>query len=474
MRHGFEILIIGLYDLISSRNAVKNKNLGIAIRIVCALFAASPAAGICQLRVVGYYPGWMKSKLPAARVKFEYITHINHAFAWPLANGNIAAYNEIDHPELITTAHQAGRKILISLGGWGQSDGFAPMAADSSMRKKFVQNLIHFCQSRGYDGADFDWEFPENAAQRAALTTLIKEVREAFDQTHPEWLLTMVAVASNWSGQWHDYAALSQYVDWFNLMAYDFHGSWTTHAGHNAPLFAPSTDYDGSAHQGVLYLRNQRGIPQEKIHLGMPFYGKECNATRLYGPSSNWTDLEYAAIVPRLNAGWEYFWDEVAMAPYLLNTARTKFVTFDDSLSLSGKCNYVKQNGLGGVMIWALGQDVFNNTQPLLEAVGRAMATGTEVVAEEHELVKNFVLFNNYPNPFNPATTIMFSLAREARIKLSVYNLTGELVAVLQEGTAAKGNHAITWEATGHPSGPYFCNLQVAGFSETRKMILTK
>lgn len=456
------------------QNHLNKRYFVIAILFAAMALAALPTVGACQLRLVGYYPGWMKSKLPATRIKFEYLTHINHAFAWPLANGDITAYSEINHPELVAATHQAGRKILISLGGWGQSSGFAPMAADSTTRRKFIQNLITYCETRGYDGADFDWEFPENATQRANLTTLIKEVREAFDQTHPEWLLTMVAVASNWSGQWHDYAALSQFVDWFNLMAYDFHGSWTTHAGHNAPLFAPSTDYDGSAHQGVLYLRNQRRIPQEKIHLGMPFYGKECNATRLYGPSSNWTDLEYASIVPRLNSGWDYFWDEVAKAPYLLNTARTKFVTFDDSLSLTGKCDYVKQNGLGGVMIWALGQDVFNNTQPLLEAVGRAMASGTEVAAEERELVKNFALLNNYPNPFNPATTITFTLAREAPIKLSVYSLTGELITILQEGIATKGNHAITWEATGHPSGFYFCNLEVGGFSETRKMILIK
>jgi chitinase len=442
--------------------------------IAIVVIIASPVAGICQHRVVAYYPGWMKNKLPATSVKFEYVTHLNHAFAWPHADGSITAYGEINHPELIAATHQAGRKILISLGGWGQSDGFAPMTADSTVRRKFIDNLIDFCAARGYDGADFDWEFPQNAVQRANLTTLIREVRQAFDQVHPDWLLTMVAVLSNYSGQWHDYAALSRHVDWFNLMAYDCHGSWTNHAGHNAPLYAPPTDFDGSVHQGVQYLRNQRALPPEKIHLGLPFYGREFNASRLYGPSTGGTDLEYSSIASRINSGWDYFWDEVSKVPYLLNTSRTKFVTFDDSLSLSHKCEYAKQNGLAGVMIWALGQDVLNNTQPLLEAVGRAMATGTAVIAEESEVARDFILFNNYPNPFNPNTTIAFQLEGNLPVRLSVFDIRGELVEVLKNGMAPAGMNTVTWQAAGYASGVYFYKLETGKFSAVKKMILTK
>jgi chitinase len=433
-----------------------------------------PFSAIGQHRVVAYYPGWMKTKLPANKVKFEHITHINHAFAWPLANGAITGYSEINHPELIAEAHKAGSKVLISLGGWGQSNGFAPMAADSTVRRKFIKNLADYCLARGYDGADFDWEFPQNATERTNLTILIKEAREAFDQTHPPLLLTMVAVASDYSGQWHDYAALARYVEWFNLMAYDFHGSWTNHAGHNAPLYAPATDNDGSGHQGIQYLRSQRGIPQEKIHLGMPFYGKECSASQLYGPATSWSDLEYSSIALRLKSGWDYFWDEVSKVPYLLNASRTKFVTFDDSLSLSVKCEYAKTNGLGGVMIWALGQDMSGAAQPLLEAVGRAMLAPTGVASEKPPIAQNFVLFDNYPNPFRAATTLAFQLERDTSVKLSVYDLIGNQVVVLKNGATPKGKHALMWNAAGYPSGVYFYKFEAAGFTLTKKMILVQ
>ncbi len=64
----------------------KKSHLMVWIFTLALLLSAMPA--LAQHRVVAYYPGWMKNRLPANRVLFEYITHINHAFAWPLANGS--------------------------------------------------------------------------------------------------------------------------------------------------------------------------------------------------------------------------------------------------------------------------------------------------------------------------------------------------------------------------------------------------
>ena len=197
----------------------------------------------------------MRSKLPASKVKLEYVTHINHAFAWPRADGTITGYTDLNQPELFEEVHRAGRKILISLGGWGQSDDFSSMAADSAARANFVRNLLAYLADKGYDGADFDWEYPQNSRDRASQVSLMKEVREAFDNV-------------------------------------------------------------------------------------------------------------------------------------------------DDSRSLSLKCQYVKENGLSGVMIWALGQDMFALEQPLMEAVGRAMSEITLAKEREDKIPKQFELFDNYPNPW--------------------------------------------------------------------------
>ena len=101
----------------------------------------------------------------------------------------------------------------------------------------------------------------------------------AFNDLYPEWLISMAVPVSNWSGQHYDFNSLVENVDYFNAMTYDFHGSWTDHAGHNSPLYpSPANDPDGAISTGFNYLSNTRGIPKNKINIGLAFYGKQYNA----------------------------------------------------------------------------------------------------------------------------------------------------------------------------------------------------
>lgn len=83
-------------------------------------------------------------------------------------------------------------------------------------------------------------------------------------------------------------------------------------------------------------------------------------------------------------------------------------------------------------------------------------------------------LEQNQPNPFNPVTSIAFTLPASGPARLAVYSLRGELVAVLTAGDQAAGSHVISWDATGHPSGIYVYRLQARGVDLTRKMTLVK
>ena len=79
-----------------------------------------------------------------------------------------------------------------------------------------------------------------------------------------------------------------------------------------------------------------------------------------------------------------------------------------------------------------------------------------------------------YPNPFNLSTTIKFSLPEQGEVTLSVYNLLGQRVATLFEGTPEAGEHTITWDATDFPSGVYFARLETDKHSENIKMVLLR
>lgn len=82
-------------------------------------------------------------------------------------------------------------------------------------------------------------------------------------------------------------------------------------------------------------------------------------------------------------------------------------------------------------------------------------------------------LLQNYPNPFNPSTTIGFSLASMSEYRLTIYNVTGQLVRTF-EGTADAGDHFIVWDASVNSSGVYFYRLEAGDYSTSRKMVLLK
>jgi hypothetical protein len=86
----------------------------------------------------------------------------------------------------------------------------------------------------------------------------------------------------------------------------------------------------------------------------------------------------------------------------------------------------------------------------------------------------SFALQQNYPNPFNPSTNINFSVPEAGDIKLAVYNIVGEEVAVLVDGFTEAGFYNVTFDATSLPSGVYLYKLQSANSVETKKMMLLK
>jgi len=93
---------------------------------------------------------------------------------------------------------------------------------------------------------------------------------------------------------------------------------------------------------------------------------------------------------------------------------------------------------------------------------------------EDPPLPKQPFLVNNYPNPFNPTTTIEFILPRSGSVNLSVYDLHGQLVKVLFEGNLSAGRYSRVWSGAKSASGVYFYQLQTSDFVTTGKMVLVK
>jgi hypothetical protein len=107
---------------------------------------------------------------------------------------------------------------------------------------------------------------------------------------------------------------------------------------------------------------------------------------------------------------------------------------------------------------------------------GTALFTGGEGsdIGDEKKIVTDYKLYQNYPNPFNPTTKISYSIVNSEKVKLIVYNLFGEEVAVLVNKNQAAGNYSVNFNASNLASGVYFYKLNVGNKSLVRKMMLLK
>jgi len=89
-------------------------------------------------------------------------------------------------------------------------------------------------------------------------------------------------------------------------------------------------------------------------------------------------------------------------------------------------------------------------------------------------LPTKFKLFNNYPNPFNPATTIKYDIPKSTFVTLKVYNITGQLIGTLVNEQKSAGRYSVSWNAENTSSGVYFYRITAGNFSAVKKGVVLK
>lgn len=320
--------------------------------------------------VMGYYPGWKKSEFSHSLIDFSGLTHLAHAFTKPDSEGNLVIDPNYLYPELVAAAHANSVKVVMSIGGWDNCEGFPPTAASPEKRSRFISQIVDFCQSNNYDGVDLDWEFVSNEQERQNFSDLVRELSTALRAMEPPRLLTMAAPSGPYYGKWINFEELHPYFDYIALMTYDYHGAWSDHSGHNSPLYTCQNDPCGSWDDSLSYAVI-REIPLDKLLLGIPFFGRSFNNGKLYAPSTQSQYYTYTDIQKLLASGWKYNWDFCSQVPFLLSPSRTALLSFDDIRSVFRKCRYVLDKGLAGVIIWEITADRHNGRPELLQTIAR-------------------------------------------------------------------------------------------------------
>ncbi|WWC93437.1 hypothetical protein V866_000271 [Kwoniella sp. B9012] len=349
-------------------------------------------------RNIGYLTNWGiydPQNFLVTNITARDFTHINYAFANVDAdNGTVFLddpeadsqfeypHDDIDEEEQVsiiplqsfqiisgaeeyTSTHFGGHlKTLLSIGGWTYSPNFADIV-DSKWRETFVNSSITILNNFGFDGLDIDF-----GEQGPALTELLKSLRGGLDQAawkngggYYELSVAVGCGETGWGGL--DAKGMDKYLDFWNLMAYDFSGDWTPTALPASNLYPDTNsanDQNASGSQCVEHYLGE-GIDSRNLNLGLPLYGTGFNGTQ--GMWTNWTDIGGGDYDQAGNYdikhlpldGAVMFYNRTLGSSWSFDNTTGHVVSFDTPQVALQKAKYVVKNNLGGMMYWSIDQD---------------------------------------------------------------------------------------------------------------------
>jgi len=321
------------------------------------------------LAVIGYVPEYRFSSVDWAGIVSS-TTHMVLFSVEPGPEGDLMASDLLANVlrpgsglrDALDRAGKSAPKVLISVGGAGRSKHFGTVAASTKGRKRLVKQITKLIESNPFlAGVDLDWEAPQSQQQWKELGNIAKDLRVPFKDRPEGFMVSMtyhprsgaVQAFAGLRGKKSDVTFIDLF-DLFHAMAYSQYDRERRHS-------SPQID------RAALAEWAQAGLPPEKLTLGLPFFG----VVRKTGEAKTYEQIvdEEPSLVHRRGV------DESKSGIYFVNAR-----------SLTEKVRFADEHGLGGVMIWELGQDkAVSSGQSLLAALWAAAQNGEVLETTWHE-----------------------------------------------------------------------------------------
>ncbi|KAM5380330.1 hypothetical protein ACJZ2D_003432 [Fusarium nematophilum] len=343
-------------------------------------------------RVVGYYEGWASvtrvcNKFYPEQIPTGVYTHLNFAYASidpdtfevvPEWSGEAVRYKRL----MSLRDLDPSLKVFISFGGWTfnspgpSASTFSNLVKYPSAQRKFIESLVSFVSTFGFDGVDIDWRHPGardrggREADYVNYPKFLAKLRKALGSMPGQRGLTITLPASSLYLQHYDVKELSQHIDFFNVLTHDFHGGW------NKPkkLHGPHLNSHANLTEikGAMDLLWRTGIDPDKVVLGLSFYARgftafdpDCTKPGcLFASGSDATRCSFdvgmvwnSEIDGIINEhGVQPTLDEEA-AVNILSYGKNQWLTYENEETLKMKADFARGQCLGGVMVWAVSLD---------------------------------------------------------------------------------------------------------------------
>ncbi|ETW75424.1 glycoside hydrolase family 18 protein [Heterobasidion irregulare TC 32-1] len=258
-------------------------------------------------------------------------------------------------------------KVLLSVGGWTYSQaGHFSFVTDAGLRQTFVSSAVQLIEDYGFDGIDLDFEYPANAAQGQGFANLYTSLRTALDAlAAKKGDATTYQLTSAVSAGADNYANLvvgqmDKALSYWNLMAYDYAGSWLSWSDNQANLY-------GGARTGVntdsaVKWFTSQGATAGKINMGIPLYGRGFEQTAglgqpYNGVGSGTTESGIWSYKDLPLAGAQVIENTTDVSSYSYDSAKQELISYDTPHIVQLKAQYVMNKGLAGSMFWDLSTD---------------------------------------------------------------------------------------------------------------------